>query len=106
MMTPHVRLLGDLYADYAARLDGAGLVLHPFHRELAGGVESLGEVGQLDVAPRGRHALEHAAVSNVVDAVAQHQRYWSLAGLQQRPEVLAGQVRSERLTRGRLPLRP
>ena len=35
MVAPHVRLLGDLHSDDAGRLNGARLVLHAFHRQLA-----------------------------------------------------------------------
>ena len=98
---PAVVALGELHADDPLRLERLGLGLHALHRQLARVVERLGEVRQLDVLARLLHRLEHAAVRDVVDAGAHDHADRAVAGAQQRPEVLAGEVARERAAVGR-----
>ena len=60
---PAVGALVDIDADDALGLGLERLGLHPLHRELAGVVQRLGEVGQLDV------------VAGLANALAQ--RWWA-----------------------------
>ena len=85
----------QLDADDAFGLELFGFVLHPFHRELAGVVERLGEVRHLDVLSDLAHRGEHPLVGDVVDAGAHHQPDRTVAGGEQRPEVLAREVARE-----------
>ena len=90
----------QLHPDDALGVQRLGLGLHPAHRQLAGVVERLGELRQLDVLPDVAHRLPEPLVGDVVDAGAHHHAERRVAGLDQRPEVLAGQVGGERLVRG------
>ena len=76
-----------------------GLVLHAGHGQLPGLVQRLGEVGQLHVLARRAQRLAQSAMGDVVDAGPHDQALGEVAGLHQRPEVLARQVGGERLAR-------
>ena len=72
------------------------LALHPLHRELAGVVQRLGEVRELDVAPGLRDRLQRPAATDVVHAAAHHHPDRAVTGAQQRPELLTGEIALER----------
>jgi hypothetical protein len=74
-----------------------GLPLHPLHRKLAGVVQSLSERWQFGVRTRVSEHVAERSVRDVVVARAHHYAERHVPGLQQRPEVLPGQVRGERL---------
>ena len=98
---PAVASLLDLHADDALGLDGLGLGLHPLHRQLARVVERLGEVLHLDVLADLREPAAQALVGDVVDAAPHAHADRPVAGLEQRPEVLAREVARERAPVGR-----
>src|SRR5438094_1359405 len=102
--TPDVGLLLDRHADDALGPELAGLLLHAAHGELAGLVDGLGEVGHLDVLAHVVEPGTEPLISDVVDAGPHHQRERPVTGLDQGPEVVPGQVRSERPAACGLPL--
>ncbi|HEY6491904.1 MAG TPA: hypothetical protein VIZ43_01420 [Trebonia sp.] len=90
-------MLPELYADDALGVQFLGLRLHAGHGQLAGVVQGLGELLDLDVAAEVTEDRAHALVRDVVDAGAHDHAERGVAGPDERPEVLAGQVRGERL---------
>src|SRR3984957_242993 len=88
--------LVNVDADDAFGLGRRRLELHALDRDLARLVERGGEVLELDVAADGADAGEQAAMSDVIDATAHHHLDRTIAGVKQRPEILARQVRRER----------
>ena len=88
----------QLHADDALGVQRLGLGLHPAHRELAGVVERLGELRRSRRSARCCCiACQKPLVGDVVDAGAHHHAQRRVAGLDERPEVLPGQVGGERL---------
>src|SRR3954447_7280430 len=67
---PAMVVLAQLDADDAFGLELLSFGLHTAHGELAGVVEGLGEVRQLDVATDLAEGLQHAAMRDVIDAGA------------------------------------
>ena len=98
---PAMALLLQVDADDALGGDLLRLGLHALHRELARVVERLREVRELDVTSGLGQRLEHAPMGDVVDAAAHHHANRAVSGLQQRPELLAGEVAGERAAIGR-----
>src|SRR5438552_1981919 len=96
MRAPAVAALVELDADDSLCLRGLGLGLHASHRELARVVDRLRVVRHLDVAADSRDPARGVLVRDVIDAVSQHEPDRSVAGGEQRPEVLAGEVARER----------
>ena len=94
---PGVAVLPELDTDDALGVQFLRLGLHPAHGQLAGIVEGLGELLDLHVPADVADLAAELLVRDVVHARPHHHAERRVAGPDQRPEVLAGQVRGERL---------
>ncbi len=88
--------LVDLGANDTLSLQADSLSLHAFHRQFAGVIKGLRIVDHLDVLSHLPHPLPYSLLGNVIDAAAHDHTDGAVPGLEQGPEILAGEVRGER----------
>src|SRR5947209_19419043 len=95
MRTPAVISLVDLGTNDTLSIEADGLGLHTFHGQCASIVEGLRIIGHFYILSNLLEPLAKALMCHVIDTVADNHAHRSITGLEQRPEILAGEVRSE-----------
>src|SRR6185437_877646 len=95
---------GDGDADDALGAVTLALGLQSGHRNLAGVVEALGPLGELDVLADLAHRLQNALHRDVVNAGAEHERHRTPTDVEQLVQLFGVEVTRERSARW-LPVR-
>src|SRR5436309_7836249 len=92
---PAMTSLVYLCSHHALSSQSDSFCLHTFHRQFTRIIQGLCIIGHFHVPSDLLEPLPDALVSDVIDAVAHNHAHGSIAGAQQRPEILAGEIRGE-----------